>query len=566
MDGSQVIINRDRLPWPIEVDVAAEVLALWSLPRQDAEQIYVEAFRKRDTAALRWLALNDRYFVLTVLLRREDARHDWLYDRCREVECAPDDKLDLWAREHYKSTIITFAGIIQEILRNPDITIGIFAHSRPAAKAFLRQIMQEFEGNQLLKSLFPHICWQDPRGESPKWSEDEGIILKRKSNPKESTVEAWGLVDGMPTGKHFRLRVYDDVVTEKSVTNADMIRKTTDMFDLSEDLGTHGGRMWMIGTRYHFGDTYGVVLGRGIIHERRHPATHDGTFEGEPVFLSDRDWTRKLSRPKSIVAAQQLLNPLAGAETVFSVKQLNYFDIRPKRLNVYIIGDPSKGKHVKSDNTAITVWGLDSTRNKYLLDGYCHRMGLTQRWAALKSMYRRWISMPGVAMVQVGYEQYGLQTDIEYFEERMRIEGIHFPVEELSWPREGPKSKRHRIERLEPDFRMKRIYLPHVFDYDERDELIEINPQNRKLAQEAMRNNEAWRVARPILHKDEDGKVYDFLERFREEFIFFPFAPRDDILDAMSRLYDMDPQPPIYYADDAGKPNSTEPQVFVDGT
>lgn len=190
---------------------------------------------------LRELARTDLFFLLTRVLNRADADRDWLFDRCNEVQAAPDGYLDLWAREHYKSTIITFALTIQEILKNPEITIGIFSHTRPIAKGFLRQIKREFELNEHLKALFPEVLYENPRKESPKWSEDDGIVVRRATNPKEATVEAWGLVDGQPTSKHYALMIYDDVVTRESVTTPDMIAKTTDAWALSRNLSSEQG-------------------------------------------------------------------------------------------------------------------------------------------------------------------------------------------------------------------------------------------------------------------------------------------------------------------------------------
>ena len=143
--------------------------------------------------------------------------------------------LDLWSRFHYKSTLGTFAGILQEIICDPEVTIAIMSCTSEVATPFLVQLQQEMETNEDLKETFPDVFWKNPRRESPRWSRDDGLVVKRKGNPKEATIEAFGIIDGMRTGKHYRKHYFDDLVTEKLVTSEEMVAKVTERYELADN-------------------------------------------------------------------------------------------------------------------------------------------------------------------------------------------------------------------------------------------------------------------------------------------------------------------------------------------
>ncbi len=468
----------------------------------------------------RELALSDLFYLAVYIMGRQDMDNDWCFARCREVAAAPDGYLDLWAREHYKSTIITVGKTIQDILNNPEITVGIFSHTRPIAKSFLRQIKREMEINEPLKELFPDILFSAPKREAPQWSEDGGLIVKRATNPKEATIEAWGLVDGAPIGKHFSLLVYDDVVTRESVSTPEMIAKTTDAWALSLNLGAHGGVRRIIGTRYHFNDTYKTVMDRCAATPRIYPATKDGTDTGTGVFL-DRETLAAKRRDMGpyIFGCQMLQNPLADAAMGFKREWLRFYTLgkHPTVSNIYILVDPAGAKKRDSDYTVMWVLALGDDHNIYLLDGVRDRLNLTDRATALFRLHRKWRPL------SVGYEQYGMQADIEHIRYVMDQEGYRFTITELS----GSMPKNDRIRRLVPVFEKGRFYLP------ERLALLDSERRSRDL-------------------------THEFVEK---EYIAFPVSGHDDMLDCASRI--LDPNFPARFPLRERPYESTKPRMAI---
>jgi hypothetical protein len=493
-----------------------------------------------DLEAVRTLSLADRYYLLVKVLHRLDVWHPWLYARCREVEAAPDGHLDVWARFHYKSTIITFAGVIQEILRDPEITIAIFSHTAPIAKGFLSQIKMELEVNELLKVLFPGILWAAPGVEAPRWGIDAGIVVKRLGNPKEATVEAHGLVDAQPVSRHYALRVYDDVVTPESVSTPEQNTKTIKAISASDNLGTEQGRTWWIGTRYSFADAYADLMDRGVVIPRVYPATDNGTRDGKPVLFSQAVWAERIKNQlEADIACQMLQNPLAGTQRWFNPDDLQVYEARPETLMCYLMVDPARSKKKDSANTAMAVVGIDNQGWKYLLDGFDHKMNLMERWVNMRELWRKWRVAPGIMGVKVGYERFGAIADMDYFEERIRVENVQgLSIEELEWPADGPGSKDDRVQRLLPDIRGHAFHLP----YEPGDKEPDLTDRQERMIESGY----DYRIARPIIQRNENGELYNLSDRFRMQVSYYPFTGLKDLIDAVSRIYDLDPRPPEF--------------------
>lgn len=453
------------------------------------------------------LGSHDLFYLLVYVLDRGDVDCDWLFDRCREVQLAPNGYIDLWAREHRKSTIITYALTLQDIINDVELRIGLFSLTKQESKKFGRLIKQSCENNPKLHELWPDVFWQEPERETRRagksWSLDAGLHFKRKGIYAEATLEFWGL-DAMPTGRHYQIRLYDDVITERDCTNPEMIKKAMDGWRLSENLGSdqpikHYDEIdikRIIGTRYHTNDPYGQILREKTAKLRLYPGTDTGKPDGKSVYFTSELMAKKRRTMGPHVFASQILqNPQADEVQGFNLVWVVHWPGREwSHLNRYLLCDPAGEKKRENDYTVMLVIGLAEDQNYYLIDGVRDRMNLTQRTETLFRLQRKYNPL------KTGYEKYGKDSDIEHIEYVMNHENYRFQITPLG----GNMSKLDRIRKLIPPWESGRIYLPYTCMF------IDYERKQRDLTQEL---------------KD-------------DELLTFPVGSHDDILDCFARILD----------------------------
>lgn len=381
-----------------------------------------------------------------------------------------------------------------------EATFGIFSFNRPGAKKFLEFIRTELSENKVLKEIFPDVLYENPDKQSPKWSLDDGIIVKRKKNQREATVEAWGLIDSMPTGSHFLVRIYDDVITEKFARSPEMIKKSTESWELSLNLGARGGHERYIGTRYHFNDTYKEIMKRGSAKKRIYPATKDGKVDGEPHLLSVEELAKKRrDMGPYTFGCQMMQDPKADSVQGFKQEWLRFYPHQNAQgMNLCILVDPANEKKKKSDYTAMKVIGLSGDGNTYILDMVRDRLSLTERTAKLFDLHKQW--KQSGQKLDVYYEKYGKDSDIEHIQDKQTQDNYRFDI----YPVGGTMAKNDRIRRLIPDFENGLIYLPER-----------------------------------LIYVDYEGQQRDLVKEFiNDEYLTFPLAEHDDMLDVLARIKD----------------------------
>lgn len=485
--------------WRIPYD---EVLKDLSFLKVHKKEVYFETVK---------ILTESDFWLFCYIILGLPVNNPYLMARCYDVQDSINmDMLWLWARDHWKSTLITFASNIWDKIKNPTLSTAILSNSAKIARPHFNLIKTTIEQNELLKMIWSHIFYKNPRKErDAKWS-DEGLYLKT-SRLKEPAFGFYGLIDTMPTGFHFDRRIIDDLVDINNVGTWLMMQKVLEAYKNADNLKRGDNSVeQVIGTRYKFKDLYehieNMKLHRVSIIAAEVDELGNPKYDGIPVYQSKEALAIKKKKQGNVYWAQNLQTPLQHGSATFKVEWLKFYVNLPEEMYYYILSDPASNPAYstlnvrKLDYSVMVLLGAGKGRKLYLVDLLRDKISLKDKWEQLKLWHKRY------PIMTTGYEEFGNQKDREYFDEKMREEGFYFHITPIKYKRGDGEEKSQRINILTEYFPEGKIVLP-----------------------------------KSLMRLTKDRGVTDLIAEFiDDEYSKYPMTDHDDMLDTLSRVADID--------------------------
>lgn len=225
-------------------------------------QTAIDTYKKQKLVEKEWLKdqiiNHGRIDLLMIHVLDYDKLQDfhmmmWLHQKNEFVDVEGQHwHMGLAPRGGGKSTILTIANIILDIIQNPNIRILIASKTDTNSIGFLREIKQKLESDKFIEIFGAQV--------GKIWNDGEITVLARKSAAKEPTVSTVGYT-GALASKHFDKIYADDLVDEEnSKTEAQRTKLKTWLYKILHPTLEPDGDMNIIGTRYHPEDIYGELI------------------------------------------------------------------------------------------------------------------------------------------------------------------------------------------------------------------------------------------------------------------------------------------------------------------
>lgn len=284
-----------------------------------------------------------------------------------------DTKICLMPRYTFKSEIITSGYALWLLVRDPNLRILIYSDGSLKASGFLSTIKNHIEGkaaNSRFREWFPD--WETGVTDG-RWNESQIIIKARKISFKEPSIDTAG-IETSKVGMHYDVMFFDDIVSDLNVTTKAQMDKVYECYTKALSLLKPGGKVVIVGTRWHFGDAYGRIMGEGGkdlgIFKRKAIVVNNKGKEEYPfktIGLTKEFLSKQRDKQGSYFFSCLYQNDPVDDETaVFKYSDFSFYEaVDSKRLFITCTVDPAgEGE----DFTGITVVGTDNNLNMYVLD------------------------------------------------------------------------------------------------------------------------------------------------------------------------------------------------------
>ena len=316
-------------------------------------------------------------------------------------------------RGYFKSTIFSHGADWWELLRNPDLRIGIVNAIADRAVDFMMIVERNFDSNPLVAELFPEYVPDS----SDTWNAKKMIMPNRSRFFKEPSIKPVG-ASGAVEGDHFDLANIDDLVGMEDLNaefmiNASMAQRVK-WFKVAKTalLIDEDSRIMMVATRYAMDDPYQIAMNNAkSFYGYRNPEFRVNEANPEwaiyyrmciengmailPKVMSKKRYMQLINDDPWTAITQYMNDPQKTGLAEFYKFEVNRFQLlynnkdgrwyikqmldenwsdSDERLvaldncDVIMSMDPAftdKGISAKTSRTSIAIWAMDTEENRY---------------------------------------------------------------------------------------------------------------------------------------------------------------------------------------------------------
>lgn len=414
--------------------------------------------------------LNDLWFFDKHILGYKDMtdKNEFHGTMCHIIE---DDKhrniLLLEPRGSLKSSCITIGYSLREIVRNPDIRILIASEEFMTAQKFLEEITGHIEENVEFKSLYGNL---KGRG---KWSQKEIVVKTRKLHRKEPTITCAG-IDVTKVGLHYDLIIIDDPHSSKNITTREQIEKVKTWYRLVLSLLDPGGKLIIIGTRWHYDDLFGWIIDkererRQLGMKKRYHIKIERAIRDDGTLLWPDRLSRefledtKLDQGPYIFSCQYQNEPVDDEFATFKKSWVKLYKPEselPDHFRNFTTVDPMRDEE-GNDYCAIVTCSLGPDWRAYIRDVVRAKMDEYDTIEAIFQVYKKY------KPEKIGFETVAWQKSYyKFVKNEMLRRGKRLPMVELKT--DTRITKRMRIRSMIPYWRAGLFLVPgkHLSDLE----------------------------------------------------------------------------------------------------